>query len=273
MRKAASGLLLFFLLWVTAVNASDLERRIVCFYNPAANVESFAALKISFDAYLAQMGPYEWQPFNDYQTLAAFLLKNPSSIVILPSWFYAPLNQRIVLTPFLVGINKKGNSSQQIVLVGKQMVSHPDILRDKLIAVAGSEAFAHQLLAKIFPSQPPDWFAALRILAVPKDIDALMAVGFGMAQFALASEEVLVGLSSINPNLAKALVASKQSHEVLLPIVATAQAASKDNAALVAVIENMGQTPQGQQKLRMMGISGWKRWEPAEAKQLKSGVP
>ena len=62
-----------------------------------------------------------------------------------------------------------------------------------------------------------------QVLTVPKDIDALMSVGFGMAKLAFASENAFDELKGVNPRLCSKMKVLAEGEETLRLILALPQ--------------------------------------------------
>ena len=92
------------------------------------------------------------------------------------------------------------------------------------------------------------------LLPVPKDIDALMAVGFGAAQAAVATESGLDRLARTNSRQHDALTQLAKGSERLLPIVVAPAHPDSASQALLKVLAGMGADGQGQQRLRLLGL-------------------
>ncbi len=78
-------------------------------------------------------------------------------------------------------------------------------LKDAGIASAGSEEYTRKHLKSMVGEKYAEAIDTCQILAVPKDIDALISIGFGLVQAALTTEYSLSKLSAINPGLYKKL--------------------------------------------------------------------
>jgi hypothetical protein len=237
----------------------------IYFYNPETNVNNFATLKRNLDSYLSKFGAYQFQPFSDRKTFEKHAMAKKDGVYLISSWHYKKLKEKIALKPELVGVYKS-KSIQRAILTAKPAVNNLDLLKGRTLASAGAEDLVRNVLRAMLGEDKKDIVDSITLLTVPKDIDALMAVGFGMAECALTSERSLAKLASLNPKQHKALNKLAKSGEGLLPIVAVPEALANSDAMkkLVKIIENMSKSSDGIKNLRMLGLDGWKRISSAE---------
>lgn len=232
----------------------------IYFYNPETNVNNFATLKRNLDSYLSKFGAYQFQPFSDRKTFEKHAIAKGDGVYLISAWHYKKLKEKIALKPELVGVYKS-KSVQRAILTAKPSINSLDLLRGRTLATAGEEELARNALRAMLGEDKMDIVDSIILLIVPKDIDALMAVGFGMAECALTSERSLAKLASLNPKQHKALNKLAKGGEGLLPIVAVPKALANSDAVkkLVQIIENMPKSSDGIKNLRMLGLDGWKR--------------
>jgi len=96
-----------------------------------------------------------------------------------------------------------------------------------------------------------------RILTVPKDIDALMSVGFGMSRSALTTETALEKLKGINPGLHKKMKPVAKGADTLRLILAIPKKLKEDAEYVVECMRNMSKTDAGRKKIRLLGLDEW----------------
>jgi len=110
----------------------------------------------------------------------------------------------------------------------------------------------------------------IQVLTVPKDIDALMSVGFGMSKLALTSGNALDELKKVNPTLHQKMKILAEGEESLSLIVAVPENFRKEAAKIVAIFQNMAADPDGKEKLMMLGLDGWQPLDPSEQLKLEA---
>lgn len=261
-------ILLGFLPWPvmggSSVEASGAEYE-VRFYNPESNVNNFTSLKIEFDRYLQKFGTYELSPFRNIQQFERHL-KGINGILIISSWYYKRLKEQYAIEPVLVGMIN-GKVTQRKIISTKREVTLSHLLESTniaSIASAGSDKYTRNMLKQLWDKENTSVLNSLQILSVPNDIDALIAVGFGLAKASLTTEYSIDMLAAINPKLSRSLVTVAISDEALLPIVVIPQNHDHEILRLLSLIEFMGQEKRGKIRFQMLGLDGWKRIDTKE---------
>ena len=232
--------ILFFILLFVNVLFSDTVK--VYLYTPEINTNNFKSLKISFDTYLSTYGDYELQPFSDKETFERYL-KKKNSIVILSSWHYREIAKKYNLEAMLVG-KSKGSITDTKILVGQK-----NTILKGVVTSAYDKAYSNELLNTATNNNLKE----LSLLRVPKEIDALMSVGFGMSRFALVSKDSFTFLQSINPVLARDLKIYFESDPEYRTLLACNEI-DKEESKLLSIFKNMGLSENGKYLLKMIGI-------------------
>ena len=227
------------ILYLNVLFAEDTK---IYFYSTDININNFKSLKISFDTYIADYGDYKFQPFSDKDTFER-QLKNDDSILILSSWHYKELSKKYNLDALLVA-QKKGTITDTKVLVGRK--NSP---QEGLITSAYDISYTKKLLMKLTKNDTKN----LPILIVPKEIDALMSVSFGMSDFALVSKDSLYFLEKINPSLTKKFKIFYESEPKYRVLFAN-NTIMKNNEKIITIFNNMSTKPKGKDILEKMGI-------------------
>lgn len=237
--------IIFILFLFIASLSADTQK--VYLYTTEININNFKSLKVGFDAYLRKHGNYEFQPFNDKKIFEEYLKEN-DAIVILSSWHYLKIAEKYNLKAVSVA-QKKGSIYDTKILVGQIGAS-----LNGVVTSAYDKEYANDILNVITAGKAAD----LSVLLVPKEIDALMSVGFGMSKFALVSKDSFSALQDINPMLAKNLTIyseSKPQYRMLLTY-------NKDNDKkndLISILRDMYSSNEGKNILNMIGIDGWSK--------------
>ena len=238
-------------------SAQSNEGARIYFYNPETNINNFATLKTAFDTYLLEKGGYHFQPFDDKNNFEAILKEGKGNIYLLSSWHLTALQeQKIPLEIAMIGTSK-GNTLQRKVLSAKKETTHLSLLKNTVIAGAGSEKYIYSVLQQIL-SKEPELLKDIKILTVPKDIDAVMAVSFGMATAAISSESSLEKLAAINPNQFEQLHSLGFSEKSYLLVAATLNKPEEQEEQILNILHKMSENSEGVKSLKLLGIDGWK---------------
>jgi hypothetical protein len=230
------------------------------FYNPETNINNFAPLKIEFDKYLSGYGSFQFQPFSDRKSFEKYITGRNDGVFLMSSWHYCQLKKTLPIDveAKLVGVSE-GKSTHEKILTAKNNIININLLKGKIVASSGNEEYTKNVLIQMLGEEKKGIVNSMRILTVPKDIDALMAVGYGMADSALTTEKSLAKLAAINPKQYRFLRPLAKSEEILLPIVAAPKQSDENIKWLLTIIEKMETLDAGKTKLKMLGVDGWKK--------------
>lgn len=235
---------------------SDM-RPTIYFYNTETNINNFVTLKMAFDVYLTDHGSYYFQPF-DIKYNFESVTKEKGGIYLLSSWHLKELQQRKVPMEIALVGTSKGNTMQRKVLSAKKDIVNVAMLKNSVVAAAGSEEYVHSILKQILGKEQEVLLNDIKILIVPKDIDAVMAVGFGMATAAISAESGLDKLAMINPKQFKELHSLGFSEKDYLLIAATLKKPDQQERQVLEELRKMSETDAGVTNLKMLGIDGWR---------------
>ena len=258
--------LLFSPLEVWADNIDSQAKDTIYFYNSETNINNFVSLKISFDTYLSKFGDYQFQPFNKKDIFEKSVSEHSHGIFLLSSWHFKSLAEVIDLQPVMVGVIN-GQSTQKKILSVKLNITDVSALEGKTIACSGSEQYTKNLLREMLGDKNSHILETIKLILVPKDIDALMAAGFGMASAALTTDRSIENLRKINPKLHQSLNPLLVSQDYYLALAALPGVANEDE--LLDILQKMGINPEGEIRLRMLGLDGWRRLSAQEKLLLK----
>jgi hypothetical protein len=231
---------------------------IIYFYNTETNINNFATLKMAFDTYLVNHGGYYFQPFDVRENFEAVIHEKKGDVYLLSSWHLKALQEKkIPLKIALVGTSK-GNTMQRKVLSAKKNIVNVAMLKNAVVAGAGSEEYIYSVLKQILGKGQESLLKDIKILIVPKDIDAVMAVGFGMAAAAISAESGLDRLAMVNPNQFRELHSLGFSEKDYLLIAATWEKPDQQEVPLLEVLRKMSEVDAGEENLKLLGIDGWR---------------
>ncbi|MBV6340032.1 PhnD/SsuA/transferrin family substrate-binding protein [Candidatus Magnetobacterium casense] len=261
-------------LMLLLVNPAGANGAVIYFYSPELNVDSFSSLKGAFDNYLSRFGDYQFQPFKDKETFERHVnaqtvgqqgQKNNDNIFLVSSWYYLMIKDSAKVRPVMVGLSN-GRAVQKLVLVASKKVGSLNKLQGGKLAASGTQEHNRNVLRQILGNKK-DISDTVSILTVPKDIDALMSLGFGLVDYAVTTDNSLEKLSAINQELYKTITTLLQSSDIMLPVILIPN--KSDSDTLLTVLEKMGKEPEGAKILKMLGLDKLRRLSPAEIKTLE----
>ena len=225
------------------------------FYSPETNINNFGTLKSEFDTFFKEAGGHKFQPYGDRAAFEKALAGN-TGVFLLSSWHYPQLPAKAAWQPVLIG-QLKDKSTQRHVLCARRGVANVAALKGAKVASPGNKAFTLNLLADLLGPAHRALVTEQNVLPVPKDMDALMAIGFGLAQAAIATESGLEKLAKTNAKQHDALTQLVCGPERLLPIVVAQAQPDAASQALLQVLARMGKDAEGQQRLRLLGLDAF----------------
>ena len=259
---------LFASVWVNDAPVHAQRPVTIYFYSAESNINNFSSLKTEFDRYLAMQGAFRFQPFSDRATFEKSIGAEREGVFVLSSWHFRNLRDRVPMEALLVGVSKN-QSERRLMLSVRKSITALNQLQNATVASAVSDEYTQSLLRQMMPGVGRGSEPGPKVLVVPKDIDALMAVGFGIADAAVATEDGLAQLTKVNPKLAGSLHTLATSERVLLPVVAVPRGVGEAVRNLVAIVEAMGRDAEGTRRLNMIGFDALKPLSAAELKALQ----
>jgi hypothetical protein len=239
----------------------------IYFYSSETNINNFKSLKMEFDRYLSKFGPYEFQPFSAKEVFEKQVKGKENCLLLLSSWHYRHIHKKYTLTPALTGM-RNGRKYQRKILVSGGKPADIEAAKLGLIASASSLQYTLSALKRMLQGKYAEH--PFQVLTVPKDIDALMSVGFGMAKLAFASENTFNELKGVNPRLCSKMKVLAEGEETLLLIVALPQGFAGNRKKMVDMIKNMSMDSDGKRRLRMLGLDGWQDLDTSDKSKLES---
>ena len=239
----------------------------IYFYSTETNINNFKSLKMEFDRYLSKFGPYEFQPFSARDVFEKQVKGKENCLLLLSSWHYRHIHKKYALTPVLTGMRNGKKYQRKILVAGGKPA---DIEADKpgLIASASSIQYTTSALRRMLQGKYAEH--SFQVLTVPKDIDALMSVGFGMAKLAFASENAFHELKGVNPRLCSKMKILAEGEETLRLILAFPQGFTGNSKKTIDVIKNMPMDSDGKRRIRMLGLDGWQELDSSDRSKLES---
>jgi len=238
----------------------------IYFYSSETNINNFKSLKMEFDRYLSRFGPYEFQPFSSRDVFEKQVKGKENCLLLLSSWHYRHIHKNYALKPALTGV-RNGKKYQKKILVTGGKPADIEAAKPGLVASASSlqhTTSALKRMLKKFAEHP------VQVLTVPKDIDALMSVGFGMAKLAFASKNAFDELKEVNPRLCSKMRVLAEGEETLRLILAFPRDFTGNSKKMVDMIKNMSMDSDEKRRIRMLGLDGWQELGSSDRSKLES---
>jgi hypothetical protein len=234
------------------------EKLTIYFYNPETSINRNVVLKNTLDAYLSTQGDIQFQPVDNAEVFEQLVVNERSALFMMSSWQFEQLTDRVSLSPVLRGV-KEGRDTYRKLLVRVGLGQSALVLSGLTVATSGSEGYSRSILQSMFPYEPAEVLASVNILVVPKDIDALMSVGFGLADAAMATELSLEKLSTLYRKQHQNLEIVGQSQPLKRLLVVSPQNQTLRLSRALRAIALMPESEKGRTGLSMLGLDGWQR--------------
>ena len=263
MRNLTTAVFLLLALAGLPLSGYCAELNTIYFYNPEVNTTRSVILKSTFDQYLKENSNLHFQPVNNKKTFEALIRNDREATFIMSSWHYQQLKStKHPLVTALRGIKNKRDSYRKILVSKLPNVNSQAIT----IAISGTIEYSRSILSSIYPDHSPDALSKLNILIVPKDIDALMAVGFDLADAAVTTQTSLEKLSTLYKNQHQQLNILGESAP-LKRLVVIHHPGKTDT---IDVLKQMNKSEKGQQCLHMLGLDDWQTISAEQSRNRRS---
>ena len=250
-----------------AQRLDDASVRTVFFYSPETNINNFQTLKEEFDNFLTRHGQHKFQPFCERADFERALKEDKRGIFLMSSWHYREVSMSGLWRPVLVGLRNE-RATHTHVIYGRAGEANLAELKGATIATAGSPEYTSRLLYRILGDDQKALIESFKLLVVPKDIDALMAVDFNVAAAAIATERGAAKLENINPKQRQRLQALSSAEESLLPMLVCLPEPDAQMLEVIQTFNTMAKDEEGLRRLRMLGLDGFRAIRPEELKEV-----
>lgn len=259
MRNSKFIYIFFVYLFLLLLCAREIypETYSIFYYNPEGSIRDFAYFKSLVEEYLKRYSQdINFIPIILEKDVVQYI-RDPKVILgIMPFRFYKEYGTEYGLKLLLVPV-KGGKYEYQKVLVsmeGKARTEKP------LVIITGTYMSPEEekVLEKLFGNKQ------IKFLKLPRDMDALMALYFSQADYALINQDVIEVFKSINPQYVSNLKVNQNVSKIPFPVlvVFTKKLDSGGNLGnLIKQIEKgfleMQGDPLGTKILNLLGFDKW----------------
>lgn len=252
---------LFAALCLLAILTPSVHAEQKVYYFSAQNtVTNYKQLKIGIDNYFQHFNDVEFQPFKDRIEFERHIKNDKDGIYLLDSQHFESIQQAYNIELRAIGIKNKKLTSQYILVANNASAELSSL--NGTIASTSSESETHSLLSSI--TQAP--LNSLVYLQVPKALDALLSVTFGISEYALVTQSVLDTMQDINPKLIGKVTVIARGHNIYNLVVASNKKSTNTGALLESLLL-MDKNVAGIKSLQLLGIDGWQHISPTLAKK------
>ncbi|HWP47241.1 MAG TPA: PhnD/SsuA/transferrin family substrate-binding protein [Candidatus Limnocylindrales bacterium] len=230
----------------------------IFFYNPDANLKDVSVLKARVGNYLKKTNlSMDFQPFIKFEVMMQQIEARKPSFLIISSWYYPILAQKYPLTPLLIPI-KNGQKGYKKVLVTLEDIQDLKELSGKTLATTPLGDNTPELLADNFFKNNPVDISSMKIITVPKDLDALLAVSYKRVNLAMVVPHNIDILKAVNPAVAKIKIIYT-SPEILHPLLVVLKdyASAEEIEKIKSIFLKMSESPDGKEVLNLLNYDRW----------------
>jgi hypothetical protein len=228
------------------------------FFSPDWRPPDFSKLTFAVEQALGGGDVHvKFQAFTRYEDFERQVRAQPPTFMIAPAWLEGPGGTSIGATFSVIARPlRNGRSTYRKALMTR---SNADSIDD---LARGSIAATLHSMGSGDPDAVLGSFhlasGSARIVPVPKDIDALLALSFGQVDAALVTSEQYEQLARTSPAEAERLRVLAFSSEVgLPPVFASPAAGEAERDRLVALLGRLREVPSGAEMLAMLGFDGF----------------
>lgn len=225
------------------------------FFSPDFSPGNLSVLTQAVDAYLREAGTEtRFQAFVRFEDFRREVAAQRPDFIVVPDWAATRACIGSELVPLARPI-RGGESFGRKALIARPGVRSLAELRNASIAATvppGGSATGSGL-DRIRREQP-----GVRIIQVPKEIDALLAVAFGQVDAAYVSTRQFDMFAGVNPKLGTELKEIGYAEAMPFPLIyATANADAAEITQLRKAIAEVSTSGTGKRLVGLLGYDGW----------------
>jgi hypothetical protein len=253
---AHSVLLCLLILMPPSLVASELKT--LYFYNPEVSATRNTVLKGSFDKYLLSEGEFQLQPVEEKRLFDQLLFSGRADALLMSSQHFEQLvadNPELNKRYHAALQGKKGDSDSYTKLLVSKF-SAPDLKVSTLASSRGRD-FSLAMIAEMLPSVATKSIEQVSLLEVPKDIDALMSVGFDLADLALATDDSFATLSALYNEQYPKLHVIGRSRPLKRMILVLPRHRQGELSAIETTVRSMPEKSLGKRVMKLIGLDSW----------------
>jgi ABC-type amino acid transport substrate-binding protein len=223
------------------------------FYSPEFGPGNLSVLTEAADAFFSDSGvEVGFQPFARLEDFRREIEARPPTFIIAPEW----VTTHECIAPRLTAIVQPvagGETSGRRALMADHSIDSAKQIANGSVAAAVADFGTDREDVSMgrFRADHP----SVNVIPVPKDIDALLAVGFGQVDAAFVSLAQFQMLERINPNLTAKLHEIGYSQESQFPrLYSTARANDADIAEIAETFAKIREIGAGRRMFSILGF-------------------
>ncbi|MBI5505389.1 MAG: PhnD/SsuA/transferrin family substrate-binding protein [Deltaproteobacteria bacterium] len=241
------------------------------FFSPDWRPADLNTLTERVHAALLEQGlEMSFQAFARYDDFSQQVADFPPAFLIAPGWFQsaAASDLGLFLQPIAAPLRNHRATYRKALITRSDIDSIADLTRGSIAAAVHSLGPGSEIA--VLKTLHLDAGSA-KVVAVPKDVDGLLALGFGQVDAALVTAQQYDLLATSNPEAAAKLQVLAFSAPIPLPgVFAGTQTPAEDRRRMAAALAKFTEAKAGREVLALLGYDAFEALQQAEAPALET---
>ena len=226
------------------------------YFNPDAPQHNLERLKSDMEALLDSSGmELDFQPFARLTDFNRGVTNDRPSFVFAPDWYLHSYGRVQQLKPLLQAVRDQRQSYHKLLVSAKYSQKETIASERISLAMTSMGPGSIEILRTVFSDDDVVDLKKVRVVEVPKDVDAIFAVALTQVDMALVSQVSLQQFRAINPRLIDSLNILGRSRELELPILGYLEDSSSSEQ--IAMFRQFMIATGNSQVMRALRIDGW----------------
>ncbi len=234
----------------------------IIYFDPDGNLRNITSLQSEGNKYFQSLSPeINFWVIASEQILATEMERLKPQFMIVQSLYYSRQKASLGLKPYFIFLSKENHFYVKKIITMNPDIKTLDSLENKVVTSALPKEITKELTGG-----ERNW----RILTVPKDMDALMALKFKQADAALVAENSIEAFRKLDPTDSQNINTIFTTKSIFLPLgVSTKFSTNKDLInKLTEYMKKIKSDTNGSTFINMMNFD-----DISDNKKTLSGVP
>lgn len=232
------------------------------YYYPDSPPLNHQALKKEIETIFARADmPMVFQPFSHIADLERLLIEMTPAFLLVPKDYARHYQARFNANPSLNSLRAGSLSYEKVLLYSSKLNFSLDKLAGSTIAMTNTAPDGYDLLKKLAKDAPGLDCSKSRIVHVPQDADAILALALGEVDLALVTKINLNLIKDFSADLEKQLIQFPKSIEVPMPVLCSmdGKTSPEELDKLLKILLPDNEELSEKLNLDILQISGWQK--------------
>lgn len=226
------------------------------YFNPDAPQHNLERLKGDMEMLLNRFGmDVDFQPFARLTDFNRNVRNDRPAFVFVPDWYLHSYGNELQLKPLLQAVRNQSQKYHKVLVSARY--SKNDVIASERVSLAmtslGPDSV--EILRDILPDGTVVDPQKVRVIDVPKDVDAIFAAALTQVDMALVSQVSLQQFRTVNPRLIDSLNLLGKSRAVDMPILGYLEGSSSTEQ--LAMFRQFMVSTGSSQVMRALRIDQW----------------